>query len=91
MDRNGLKWLDINGNGFNILEMFKFMMLLLWHQKCQGGVTLGFRCKTSMQYRTVTVYDGANKSEGSAYRIRLDKESQSGKAHSGPCTSLSGL
>ena len=48
MDGNGLKWLDINGNGFNILEMFKFMMLLLWHQKCQGGVTSGFRSKTGM-------------------------------------------
>ena len=26
--------------------MCKFMMLLLWHKKCQGGVTLGFRSKT---------------------------------------------
>ena len=48
MKGNGLKWLDIKGNGFNILEMVKFMMLLLWHQKCQGGVTLGFRSKTSI-------------------------------------------
>ena len=32
----------------------------------------------------MTVYDGVNKSVGSAYRIQLDKESQSGKAHRGP-------
>ena len=36
------------------------------------------------------VYDGANKSVGSAYRIQLDKESQSGKAHVGPCTAHRG-
>ena len=39
----------------------------------------------------MTIYDGAHKLDGSAYRIRLDKESQSGKAHSGPCAVHRGL
>ena len=39
----------------------------------------------------MTVYDGAHKSNGSDYRMRLDKESQSGKAHSGPCAVHRGM
>ena len=38
----------------------------------------------------MTVYDSANKSFGSAYRILLDKESQSGKAHKEPCAAHRG-
>ena len=38
----------------------------------------------------MTVYDGANKSVGSAYWIQLDKESQSGNAHHGPCAAYCG-
>ena len=38
----------------------------------------------------MTVDDGVNKSVGSAYRIQLDKESQSGKAHDGLCAAHSG-
>ena len=48
MDENCLNWLNINGNGLTVMKMCKFLMLLIWHEKCQGGVTWGFCSQNSM-------------------------------------------
>ena len=49
MNGNGLKWLDMDGNALKFLkglDMCKIPLRLLWPEKCQEGVTWGFRSQT---------------------------------------------
>ena len=51
MDGYGLKWMNIDENGLTILEMPGNLYVsdaAALAQKCQGGVTLGFRSQTAM-------------------------------------------
>ena len=48
MALNGWTLMEMALTFWKFQDMCKFMMLLLWHKKCQGGVTSGFRSKTGM-------------------------------------------